>query len=369
MYRKLLAILMAICLIAALFAGCGGKGADDPSNTSSLTGEGNAAGAEAVLPGETQDVDGPGTADQNAGEAGNANTSGGTGSSATGGNAAGAGTATRPSGGASGATTAARPSGSSPSATRPSGSGNGSTTKPTTTKPAGGGSSSTTTKPTTTKPATTKPTTTKPSTTKPSGGGSTQPSKADIVSYFNTAANKVKTGRPKLAYEMKLAMTFSIFGISQSMEDSSKDTLARGSNLNDAFPVSGQSWASRLSASAVQSASRTLKDGKYTIKIVMKDENNVTNARNSAHGQAFTVLDLNDFQDAAQDKGISIQNVTNSFRGSTITCVVDAKTGNMLSASYLLKDKGSATMKDQESGVNLPVTIDLTMQMDYTMSW
>ena len=354
MYRKLLAILMAVCLIAALFAGCGGKGADDPSNTSSLTGEGNAAGAEAVLPGETQDVDGPGTADQNAGEAGNANTSGGTGSSATGGNAAGAGTATRPAGGASGGTTAARPSGS----------GNSSTTKPTITKPSGGGSSSTTTKPTTT-----KPTTTKPSTTKPSGGGSTQPSKADIVSYFNTAANKVKTGRPKLAYEMKLAMTFSIFGMSQSMEDSSKDTLARGSNLNDAFPVSGQSWASRLSASAVQSASRTLKDGKYTIKIVMKDENNVTNARNSAHGQAFTVLDLNDFQDAAQDKGISIQNVTNSFRGSTITCVVDAKTGNMLSASYLLKDKGSATMKDQESGVNLPVTIDLTMQMDYTMTW
>ncbi len=361
MYRNLLAILMAVCLIAALFAGCGGKGEDDPSNTSSLTEESDAAGAQAVLPGETQGVDSSTAADQNAGESGNANTSGGTGSSATGGNAAGAatqpsgaGTATRPAGGASGGTTAARPSGS----------GNSSTTKPTTTKPSGGGSSSTTTKPTTT-----KPTTTKPSTTKPSGGGSTQPSKADIVSYFNTAANKVKTGRPKLAYEMKLAMTFSIFGMSQSMEDSSKDTLARGSNLNDAFPVSGQSWASRLSASAVQSASRTLKDGKYTIKIVMKDENNVTNARNSAHGQAFTVLDLNDFQDAAQDKGISIQNVTNSFRGSTITCVVDAKTGNMLSASYLLKDKGSATMKDQESGVNLPVTIDLTMQMDYTMTW
>ncbi|HIT53346.1 MAG TPA: hypothetical protein IAD07_05340 [Candidatus Fimivicinus intestinavium] len=369
MYRKLLAILMAICLIAALFAGCGGKGADDPSNTSSLTGEGNAAGAEAVLPGETQDVDGPGTADQNAGEAGNANTSGGTGSSATGGNAAGAGTATRPAGGASGATTAARPSGSSPSATRPSGSGNGSTTKPTTTKPSGGGSSSTTTKPTTTKPATTKPTTTKPSTTKPSGGGSTQPSKADIVNEFNAAANKVKTGRPGLKYDMTFSMSVSSGPLPDFPMDALNEsgTVAKGKNLNSIFPVSGQSWSSRLPVSAVQSASRTLKDGKYTIKLTLNAESCGANVGGSAHGKVFTVLDLDDLNASAAEQDLQFQNISHSFSGSIITCVVDARTGNMLSATYVLNDNISTKIVSSDLSMN--ARLKTKMVSNYTMSW
>ena len=321
MYRRALVILTAVCLIAVFCAGCGGKGADDPSNTSALTGESNVTGAEAVLPGEMQ----------NAGESGAAGQAGG----AAGGSASG--TATGPLGNGSGGAGASHA---------------GDSLHPT--KPAGSGGSAT-----------------QPITTKPSGGSSTQPSKAEIISYFNTAANKVKTGRPQLGYRMALSMNFSIYDQGLPMEDETTEgTIPKGGDLNNAFPVSGKTWASRLSPSAVKSATRTLQDGKYTIQIVMEDENKVADATGSVHGQAFTVLDLNEFKDAAQEKGIDIQNVTNSFRGSTITCVVDAKTGNMLSATYILKDQGSATMQANDIKLfTLPVEIDLTMRTDYTMVW
>lgn len=325
MYRRALAILIAVCLIAAFFAGCGGKGADDPSNTSAPTGESNVTGAEAVLPGEMQNADESGTAGQAGGES----------VFVAGGNA-------------SGMTMSPLENGSSGDGT----SNAGDSLHPT--QPEGSGGSAT-----------------QPITTKPSGGSSAQPSKAEIISYFNTAANKVKTGRPQLGYRMALSMNFSIYGRGVPMEqETTEGTIPKGGDLNSAFPVSGKTWASRLSPSAAKSATRTLKDGKYTIQIEMQDENKVADASGSAHGQAFTVLDLNEFQKTAQEKGINIQNVTNSFRGSTITCVVDAKTGNMLSATYVLKDQGSATMQANDIRlITLPVEIDLTMRTDYTMVW
>ena len=70
MYRRALVILTAVCLIAVFCAGCGGKGADDPSNTSALTGESNVTGAEAVLPSEMQNADESGAAGQAGGAAG-----------------------------------------------------------------------------------------------------------------------------------------------------------------------------------------------------------------------------------------------------------------------------------------------------------
>lgn len=313
MDRKWIAVFMAACLIAALFAGCGGKDQDDPStnpnaDAPSTVEDGTAAGADAVIPGETQNADGQDGTDQAA-------------------NGSGSNTANTPGGGSNGTT------------------GKNSSSGQTTAKKPSGGSATTT--------------------TKPSGGGSSdQNSKAEIVSYFNTAANKVKTGKPGLKYEMTFSMN--VLGKSVS-PDGEGDTLPKGSNLNNIFPVSGKTWSSQLSASAVKSASRTLKDGKYTIKIVLNDEKNVTNINNCVHGKVFTCLDTSALLDMAKDVGMEMKHISNSYSGSSVTCVVDAKTGNMRSASYVLNDKISATI--QYEGITLPTDITLVVRSDFNMSW
>lgn len=319
MHRKFLAIFMTVCLVAALFAGCGGKDKDDPSTKPEISSpsaqeNGTAADANAVIPGETQHADGQDGTDQaaNGSDSNTANTPGG-GSNGT----------TRKNS-SSGQTTAKKPSG-------------GSVT--TTTKPSGGGSSD-------------------------------QNSKAEIVSYFNTAANKVKTGKPGLEYSMllygKLDMELpSPFNeMFEPISDSSSGSIIKGNNLNNAFPVNGKSWSSQLSPSAVKSASRLLKDGKYTITISMDDEKNVTNFNNSAHGKAFSYIDLTQME----DDQFSVKNMTSNFTGSSISCVIDAATGNMLSAKYTLRDKAKVTLLSEGKEMGpIPMTFEITSS--YSMSW
>lgn len=323
MNRKFVTVLMAACLIVTLFAGCGGKDQDAlstaPADGASSTQEpGTAAGADAAIPGESQNADGQG-------------------SDAAGTTAKGGGqTTTQKSSGASSTTTKKNSGGNAAGTTKPNG-GSPSTTA----KPNGGGSNTT---------------------TKPNGGGSSEKeNKAEIVSYFNTAANKVKTGKPALTYTTTGKM--SAFGLSDGFSDDG--STKKGQNLDQRFPVIGQSWASKLPASAVKSAERTLSNGVYTLKITMNDEKDVLNISNSAHGKVFFFMDTEQLKEMMKESGLEVERLTNNFSGSTITCTIDAKTGNMLSATYVSKDKINTYLKDMSEP--LPIQMNITQQ--FKMAW
>lgn len=311
MNRKFVTVLMAACLIVTLFAGCGGKDQDalstGPNAGVSPTQEpGTAAGADAAIPGESQNVD-----EQ------------------------------------AGGTDAAEPQGGNAAGTTAKGSGGQTTTKKSS------GASSTTTK---------KNPSGGSGTTKPSGGGSSEKEKkAEIVSYFNTAANKVKTGKPALTYTTTGKM--SAFGLSDGFSDDG--STRKGQNLDQRFPVIGQSWASKLPASAVKSAERTLSNGVYTLKITMNDEKDVLNIGNSAHGKVFFFMDTEQLKEMMKESGLEVERLTNNFSGSTITCTIDAKTGNMLSATYVSKDKINTYLKDMSEP--LPIQMNITQQ--FKMAW
>lgn len=314
MNRKFVTVLMAACLIVTLFAGCGSKDQDALSTgpdvgASSTQEPGTAAGADAAIPGESQNADGQG------------------------GDAAG----TIAKGGSGQTTTTKKSSSASSTTTKKNSGGNASgTTKP------NGGSSNTT--------------------TKPNGGGSSEKeSKAEIVSYFNKAANKVKTGKPGLTYVTTGKM--SAFGLSDDFSDDG--VTQKGQNLNQLFPVVGQSWASKLPASAVKSAERVLSNGVYTLKITMNDEKDVLNISNSAHGKVFFFMDTEQLKEMMKESGLEVERLTNNFSGSTITCTIDAKTGNMLSATYVSKDIINTYLKDSLA----PLSIQMNITQQFKMAW
>ena len=66
-----------------------------------------------------------------------------------------------------------------------------------------------------------------------------------------------------------------------------------------------------------------------------------------------------------KESGLEVERLTNNFSGSTITCTIDAKTGNMLSATYVLKDKINTYLKDMSEP--LPIQMNITQQ--FKMAW
>lgn len=209
---------------------------------------------------------------------------------------------------------------------------------------------------------------------KPSGGTPVKnlSTVQQIVAYFNTAANQVKTGKPALAAKATLRVRENITGTSEA--ENTSQSYPKGANLNDVFPVAGQSWSSRLEAKGVKSAVCSQKDGKYYITIHMNDEKNPKPVT-SNHGKAFTCFDTEELMDMATQAGdaeaqamLKNMSFTTNYSGCKIACVVDAKTGEMLSAKYYT----DVTMKISVSKLSvfpISMTVNVATTQDFTMKW
>ncbi len=178
---------------------------------------------------------------------------------------------------------------------------------------------------------------------------------AAIVEYFNTAVNKVKTNAKSVKQNHVtnyLAATptlpSAIGGIYKMLgEDKWLDGMLvdnsqgaatyTGADIDAKFPVENESWASKLTAADVKSATCTEANGVYTITIVTKADGKSDSVK---HGQghspkAFSVVLPGVVNDnipgiAASMVGLS----TMSYPMGKAVIKVDAATGNVTSAEY-----------------------------------
>lgn len=179
----------------------------------------------------------------------------------------------------------------------------------------------------------------------------------EIVAYFNTSVNKVKTDAKsvtrkysKITLNGGTTLPKALNGILKllggadsfiggQLEKNSKgsETFNGKSAIQGVFPVENETWASKLTAADVKSATCTENNGKYTITIVTLADGKSANV---AHGQghvakAFNVVlpsVVNDNIPSVAD-GI-VGTATMDYPSSKATIVVDAATGNVESAQY-----------------------------------
>lgn len=219
--------------------------------------------------------------------------------------------------------------------------------------------------------------------------------KADIVSLFNEAANRVKQTKPGYTFSStagadKKNITVSdnvpfhsfIASFAASFINSAKKepvTVAKGENHND-FPVKGQPWASRLDPAALTGAVLNDNGMYYEIELQFKDEKlSALPAKNnnSAHGKAFTLLLDEDFRKEfggfnTKFMGINIhvenQNFEPAYSGSSIRCKID-KAGNMLSAVYFLNTVSDVDMMVEVNSKDYLIGIKLEYSMTETYTF
>lgn len=172
---------------------------------------------------------------------------------------------------------------------------------------------------------------------------------AEIVAYYNAAANKVKTAKPGYSFTEQTNINsinggakwlVNIVNNAITSDTPQAEKIAKGAN-HENFAVPGKSWASKLQASAVQSAACTEKGNLYEIRINMKREVRADLPRNveeHEHGKAFKVYNAGMIYGvmAGYENLGAITKFAPTYHDSYIICTVDKTTGNMKSAQYSL---------------------------------
>lgn len=190
---------------------------------------------------------------------------------------------------------------------------------------------------------------------------------AEIVAYYNKAANKLKTDKP--GYTKKYTMRQ--FPGSQAtlgkatvpswlvklISKNETTTVNKGSSSNDTYPAAGFNWASKLTAQYVQSATCKKSGSTYQIKIVLKDETNPQRGK-GGYGTCMSVIDKAGAQEMVP---LTIQSITMKYHNGYITATVDINTGRITAAEL----SASCKMENMETSIG---TINADIQSTETFT-
>lgn len=206
---------------------------------------------------------------------------------------------------------------------------------------------------------------------------------AAIVSYYNTAANKVKTSaksavknyrKNSQAESLNLPSGLkSVEGLANSLVEKNMGYDENQKNLKmntkaeiaKVFPVEGQNWSSKLTASDVKSATCVEKNGKYVITLNLKDDapSANTGAGVGHIGKAMNPVKVSDiYANAGGAKNI-IKDVTVGFTNAKIVATIDPATGNLTHLNQYFV--WSLNLK----ALGIAVSIGFGAEDDYTVNW
>ena len=178
-------------------------------------------------------------------------------------------------------------------------------------------------------------------------------SQADILAYFNTAINKVKPNAKQITLTSEVNSTAggisgNLPGTLTSMADGliadnmgPKDLSSLDPGLvnatttdqkNAMFPVENESWSSKLTADDISSATYTEADGKYTITILVKeDEPSTDTAHGTGHnGKVFSVIMPSIVTDNAGPAASLIKDVKTGHKDGKIVRLLITSFGRFL---------------------------------------
>ena len=213
--------------------------------------------------------------------------------------------------------------------------------------------------------------------------GSKMPSgKEEIVNYFNTAVNGVKTGAKtveqkgvtnylagKTTISSGIQSIYKMLGGDEWLDGMLKSNSQgaatyTGDQIKAKFPVEGEAYASKLTAADVSNATCTEANGVYTIKITtLGDAKSDSIKHGEGHNpKAFNVILPGVVNDNIPGVAKSMVGTASmAYPASTATITVDAATGHVLTAEYDLK----WTINFDKMGIILP----FGTKSVYTIKW
>lgn len=209
--------------------------------------------------------------------------------------------------------------------------------------------------------------------------------KAQIVSLYNNAVNGAKKNSKSIkqnyAKNTPADNTKNRNKLLQSVVDSvvkrySGEDKAKHNKVytSDAdkkvnFPVSGESWASKLTADDVKKASITESDGTYTIRLELKDDSQANLKAGEGHmGKGISLVTVEQIADTAGKSGmrfIEKDSIKLTHWDGVIKADVDKKTGRLKTANFSHKWK----LAFKTAVFDLDEAITFGTEEDFVINW
>ncbi len=211
----------------------------------------------------------------------------------------------------------------------------------------------------------------------------TKPSKpttvAEIVAYYNAAANKVRSG--EATYSLKTTNIIGkitspnsgIEGLANRIVPMFDQKPAVSENPAGEFPVKGQSYGSKLQPVAIKQADciDIDKGSVYEITLKFKDEqlsDLPADPSKTNHGKALNVLKADQVYEQTNkfEFLVAIESFVPKYSGSYIKCTVDKATGNMKTATFYHNTIATVTAKPLV-GKRIVATVPFGIKQEFVM--
>lgn len=168
--------------------------------------------------------------------------------------------------------------------------------------------------------------------------------KAEIIAYFNTGANRVKyqaksvtrnyTETKNDADKTELPKAIDAVGKSAMKTFMKRDdkalVMTSKEDIKTVFPVGGKDWVSKLTVSDVKSAKIEDKGSEYQITLTFGTEVNPSGDKGYAAAFGVLTADMVNFD----YPGLSLSDQRFTYYNGTISAKFDKSTGNMVYAHY-----------------------------------
>lgn len=211
-----------------------------------------------------------------------------------------------------------------------------------------------------------------PSSAAPAPSTGAPQTKAEILSYYNTAANNIKTKATSVtrnyedyqhnADKLELPSLLKSAGeslIGSFLKKNETPEVYQGADAVKNFYLPGESYVSKLTEAQIKSAECKDNGSEYEITIVANTEKNPTYGQGISGG--FEIIKTDDVMDAA---GFIVKSFDTEYYDCTIKCKVDKATGNITWINF-----ATPIVMNVASSIGINATVGMTFIKDYTVSY
>lgn len=222
-----------------------------------------------------------------------------------------------------------------------------------------------------------------PETTTEAPKDKTPQTKEEILALYNEAANRIKPQSKAIVSNYTINTQTSDANISSKIlqpianklisanmgKDKSKTnvTYTSAADKNKNFPVSGQSWTSKLTTADVSKATITEKDGVYTVTLYLLPDTTPNIKAGQGHaGKGMSIITKESIVEGAGSAGMRVieeSSIKVTFKDCRITAKIDKATGNITDANYYLDWTLSLT------ALGIDIAVSFGAEDDYSIRW